>query len=174
MTQAHIADLMMDYVLGLLPADKRQSLEQHVAQCEDCRHSLLQERQLQNHVQQTLSALPVPTSTQLIALRPPIPTKKQWRIRLPARSIPFPRQLGAVLVTACLIGFLMLTSVDSDGEQAIWQHTPSPSSVAVTATSQPTFTATYTRVVDEQNTPLADTPMPAGTPIAALSNDVAK
>lgn len=58
MEQAHVFNLISDYVLGLLPASERLLVEQHAAGCGLCRQQLDSERALSRRLHDTLAALP--------------------------------------------------------------------------------------------------------------------
>ncbi len=165
MAQSHITHLTSDYVLGLMPANQRQRVEYHVAWCERCRQSLSRERRLHQLIQETMGVASIPSPARLAALRPPVPS--QNRFALPPNMW---QRFGAAAATVCLIGMVWLSGTKLMGDMrgmSGWGNVPAASAVAVTATSEPTATVTATQSATEMAPTY--TPMPAGTPIAALA-----
>jgi anti-sigma factor RsiW len=181
MNHEHTLPLLSDYVLDLLPGGERRQVEQHAAECADCRQALQIERQVGGLVRATLQATTEPGYGRLAQLRPAIPHRHPaqpdfWRQRQ--------RQLALVgLLLFLLTGALGLRY--GNAPQG-WQP-PLPTHVAITATTTNEATATLAEVLTSTRlvetavstttaSPSAsptvqahinDTPAPLPTPVAA-------
>jgi hypothetical protein len=177
MTQQHVHQQIPDYVLGLLPQNEQQQVDQHTLACPDCRVALRQERELTQLVRTTLAAAQPPTN--LRQFMPPVPPKSR-RIGLFDFSLNWPQQLAPLT----LVLFLLLGSagIYLSEQRGLWQN-PTPTALAITATLTDSPTATITETRSEQalnlrttavpttaNQPnITATPAPNPTPIAALN-----
>jgi anti-sigma factor RsiW len=171
---SHISHQISDYVLGLLPPSEKQKLEQHAAECGECRHSLQAERQFTNTLHQTLATAATPHPTRLAKLRPATTTQPRWHWQIASVQAP-------LALIACFMLFIMMGSLmdnfRGNGNNPILLPAPSASSVVLTATAEPaTSTATATSIAREMpaifdKTTLTSTPNAYPTPIAALFNN---
>lgn len=177
MTQQHVHQQIPDYVLGLLPRQKQQQVEQHTLACPACRVALRHELELSQLVRTTLAAAQSPAN--LRQFMPPIPQKSQ-PIRLFDFSLNWQRQLAPLT----LVLFLLLGSagIYLSQQHGLWQN-PTPTALAITATLTDSPTATITETRSEQALNLRSTavptnpiqpnitatPAPNPTPIAALN-----
>lgn len=154
--ERHIAHLISDYLLGLLPASERQKVESHAATCPQCRQQLTSERELITTLRLTLAAIPMPSSTRLAQLQPLPPKWTFHQQKLSFFSIlTWQKSFATALVALFLVwGWLHL-------QPTLWWESPTPY-IAATATQIPTATATQT-LPNYQLTPTI-----VATPIAAL------
>ncbi|MBK8987812.1 MAG: zf-HC2 domain-containing protein [Chloroflexi bacterium] len=184
MNQEHVLPLLADYVLDLLPGNERRQVEQHAADCADCRQALHGERQIGGLVRATLHTATEPAYGRLTQLRPAVPQRATQPIRGPQRQ----RQLA-------LAGLLLVLLLGASGwrygnARQSWQPPP-PTHIAITATTVATTTiaattyqeatatlaqATTNRSMEEtavaapSDQPTIQphaTPLPQATPIAA-------
>lgn len=182
MKQRHVHQQIPDYVLGLLPRQEQQRVDQHTLICADCRLALRREQELGNLVHNTLAAATQPP-TNLRQFMPAAPQKTRtagfWNF-----SLNWQQQLAPLT----LVLFLLLGSLGYyfSEQRSLWQN-PTPTALVITATltDSPTATITETRAeqaVDLRATAvptdfhqpakapaLLATPAPNPTPIAALN-----
>jgi anti-sigma factor RsiW len=177
MTQ-HIHSQISDYVLGLLPWNEQQQVDQHTQGCADCRRALRQEQELGRLVHTTLAAAAQPP-VNLRQFMPPVP-QKSAPFQIFGVSLNWQQQLAPLM----LVFFLLLGSVGFflSEQRSLWRTT-TPTALAVTATTtnSPTAAITETRLEETQqlvttavphpnNQPtIIATPAPNPTPIAALN-----
>lgn len=161
MNHQHFSNQISDYLLNLLPAAEQQALESHLANCPHCRQAVLNQQQFVQTVRATLAVATRPGPGQLTRLMPPLPLRRRPQLSLMRRSV-----AGVALLVVLILGGL--------NWQMGYNHwrNPAVTVLAVTATHQPTSTATQT-AGQEENQPLAPTltPRPAGTPIANLTTN---
>ncbi len=171
----HILPDVSDYVLDLLPGEKRRSIETHAATCVICRNALQQELQLVQEVKSTLFNAARPKPSQLVSLMPDFPSR-----RFSLSKALWQKQFAPI---ALLFIFIL-------GGWGLWQNAkssiwvdPSPTTLQVTATMTdiPTSTTTQTKTVGKifplnsraTTTPLQPeagvTPVPNPAPIAMLN-----
>ena len=139
MNQEHVLPLLADYVLDLLPGNERRQVEQHAADCADCRQALHGERQIGGLVRATLHTATEPAYGRLTQLRPAVPQRATQPIRGPQRQ----RQLA-------LAGLLLVLLLGASGwrygnARQSWQP-PLPTHIAITATTTATTTVATTTI----------------------------
>lgn len=159
--------LIADYVLDLLPAEKRHLVENHVAACPACRQAIQRERQVGQVVRETLIQLPRPSAARLSQLRP-----------VAARSRPFfltaQRSLAALtLMVLVVLGTLGLNR----SHQATSWPVQSPTGLVMTETATATTPAlpgpTGTQIVEKlPQTNRVATAGPAAVPDSMATPDV--
>lgn len=182
-------DTLSDYVLGLLPPDRKRDIERHISACNHCREALLLERALVREIQQTVQAVPMPTARDLLALMPDIPVSpavssvhtRDSRSRGLKRSIPglVACWQPAIAMVTVLILFLggMMISRTAPGIALVPQGTNQLSTVTQESATS-TLTALSVAVVPDSQPPTSAvilnqavntlTPIPNATPIAQL------
>lgn len=148
-------ELLSDYALGVLPADKRQRVATHVMMCSACRGWVEDERALAQRVRHTLAAVPLPPRARLQALMPDPPRYH--------RSVPF-----ILLRPVAALGVLLILFVGSLQLQlpATGQSLPTASATAMaaTATKIPDTALTVTAVQETSALTLASAPIAAVAP----------
>jgi hypothetical protein len=133
--------LIPDYVLDLLPAEKRQLVEFHAAGCSACRQAIQRERQVGQAVRDTLFHLPRPAANRLNQLRPPY--------QRPRAFFTAPRQLAAMaLMVLLLLGSLGLNQANSRANWPAQSPTVLVATETATATTAPTSTLSTVRMSD--------------------------
>ncbi len=181
----HVTNLIPDYLLGLLSPRETKRVETHVHACPACRRLLAAERQIGQDVRQTLTIVSRPESGQLARLRPSPPR------RTFIRPVAF-LQSGQRLVAAAILLALVMIGSWSLHPGRPGRENPNPqvvTAIAVTATRAPTSTLAPDTPAYEPDVPPSPTyetfrpslpgspamtlvtmktPLPAGTPIAAL------
>lgn len=162
MNHQHFSNQISDYLLGLLPAAEQQALESHLAGCPHCRQAVLNQQQFLQTVRTTLAVATRPGTGQLTRLMPPPPLRRRPQLNLMRRSM-----AGVALLVVLILGGLNWQL----GYNNHWRN-PVVTVLAVTATHQPTSTATN-MASQEERPPLEPTmtPRPAGTPIANLTTN---
>ena len=160
MEQAHVFNLISDYVLGLLPASERLLVEQHAAGCGLCRQQLDSERALSRRLHDTLAALPAPHPLRLAQWQPTPPARRRPAV---LHHVWHKGWVTIGLLVMIFAGTLYLRPL-GDKHNTLWPA-PRPYVIA-TATEQPTITATATKTANQIDP--AETPTVAATPIAAL------
>ncbi|MFQ5398954.1 MAG: anti-sigma factor family protein [Anaerolineae bacterium] len=170
MNQPHVFIQVSDYVLGLLPPEERQQVEQHAAVCAQCRSEIGRERRMSRTVRAALSAATQPAPGRLAELMPPAPQRTGWRL-----NFNWQRQLAPItLVLLLALGSLVL---HFSARQQTWNPT-SPTFLAATATLSHSPTATETETsrffqAEPMTTavakaaPMSATPVPIPAPIVA-------
>jgi anti-sigma factor RsiW len=166
----HINHLISDYVLDLLPARDKVTVEQHAAACPHCRQLLQAERHLAHLTRETVMMATTPAPARLAALMPPP------RIRHHARYTTFAWQRSLAIAGVFL--FLLVTSLHPVFNPG-WAAQPSPTHISATATATPIpATATHTLTVAPltsttrpETMPSPSTPTGQATPIAFLMNN---
>ena len=160
MNEAHLLHKIPDYVLELLPASERVSLERHAAHCELCQSALQSERRLHRLVSHTIAAPSTPFS--LPKWHPPVASRmkavlklRPWQAAQPAWAL--------ICLTVFLVAGLFAVQPSRNNPAII--PVPSPTAIVATATQGPTHTATHSIAFD---IPLAKTPDVGATPIAGL------
>jgi anti-sigma factor RsiW len=134
MEHTNAYQLIADYVLDLLPAEKRLLLESHAAACPACRQAIQQERQVGQVVRAAVWQMPRPAAARLNQLRPVV-----------SRTRPFfftmPRQVAALgLMVFLLLGTLGLNRVNQQSHWPVQSPTVLVVTETATATSAPTST----------------------------------
>ncbi len=166
----HINHLISDYVLDLLPARDKVTVEQHAAACAHCRQLLQAERHLVLLTRETLVMATTPAPARLAALMPPPRTRQCHRYTTSVwqRS----------LAVAGVFLFLLVASLHPVLNPG-WAAQPSPTHISATATITPVpATATQTLTVAPHTSttmpeaiPSLSTPTRQATPIAFLVNN---
>lgn len=159
MNHQHFSNQISDYLLDLLPTAERQALEGHLAGCAHCRQAVLTQQQLVQTIRGTLVVATRPGPGRIAQLMPHPPIHRRPSLKLMRRPL-------AAMVLLVVLG---LAGLNWQMGYNQWRN-PAVTVLAVTATHQPTSTATHT-AGHEQNSPIepAMTPRPAGTPIADLN-----
>ena len=166
-------DQLIDYVLKLLPAEQEKQLEQQAAREPHLRRRLAAEREIGQLVRSTIHQVTAPEPARLRRLMPATPRHTQWQL--------WQRPLA-------LVGALLLMLLVAFGWREIRTNVPLPDqgpgiAVTVTQAEAPTETMTQTieasggfaplifgtRVWREPAGATHPSPLPAATPIAALS-----
>ena len=140
----HIKELAPDFVLGLLlPADRRRVLA-HIVECESCRLTISENRQLTEDVQAVVRRATDNNVSRIQELMPSVPGRSRPVFDLSAVK---PVVVAFAIIIIAFSG-LMLELESSSGSkiQGTKMHTIATS----TNTESPTFTATAT--IDEQET----------------------
>jgi hypothetical protein len=158
MTQQHVHQQIPDYVLGLLPWQKQQQVEQHTLVCPDCRLVLQREQELGQLVHNTLAAAAQPPAN-LRRFMPAVPQKSR-----PEPSFGFSFNWQRQLIPLTLVLFLLVGSLGFylREQRGLW-HNPTPTALAITATLTDSPTATITETRAEQALNLRATAVPANT-----------
>lgn len=168
------SQIIADYVLDLLPPERRAALEDHLARCEQCRIAVGRERALVAQVQQTLAHAGRPASDRLQQLMPAAPARHPsfrtfyemaWR---PATAL----ALLLVLFLGVLQSDLLLGHQRNDAILS----SPSTTALVVTTTTTPTATQigaarqddAYGATIDPAPLTLAISPPPVGTRLVAF------
>jgi anti-sigma factor RsiW len=191
---AHVTNRISDYLLGLLSSSENRQVEAHIHHCAHCRHALTEERQIRLAVRQTLHIVSRPEPGQLDRLRPDPPRRTFFGL---TALWPRGQQIAVAALLLVLIITGAWSLVPGKQKPGITNQQV-VTSIAVTATRIPTSTTAPTKSANEPaadpspayeaaipsaNTaevswallpapalqpPLSKTPLPAGTPVAAL------
>jgi anti-sigma factor RsiW len=124
-TDKHIENLAADYVLDLLPAEKKSSLSKHIARCSECRQLVAEEQRIGALVRSTVDAIGR-DQTRLRSLMPPESDRKVGSFY----RTPIYRQLAfaAVFLIVFFTGLNVLFNQEMPG-----YSTPESTAYVVTA-----------------------------------------
>jgi len=168
------SQIVIDYVLGLLPAEAEREVEKHLATCERCRDAVGRERVVAAEVRQTIAAATRPDAGRLQQLMPAAPGRR--------RHFPLLKQMiwrPAVALALLLVLFLGVLQSDlflgQPGSDAILSS-PSATTLVATATTSPTATQAGPGEASQLSryrsepvvTAFMISPRPPGTRLAAL------
>jgi anti-sigma factor RsiW len=135
MKTPHLLPKIPDYVLGLLPAEERLQVEQHVTNCVECRQALARERKIATLIRRTVHDTSQPAPARLAALRPDYPVKRT------APTMRVLTQLAPVTLITFLFALgLLLPLTGYNPLQGAYPPT------FITPLSTPTVTPTTTRL----------------------------
>jgi len=184
MTQSHVQHLATDYVLGLLSAEERKSIEEHSVECAACREVILNDRRLAGSVRIAILSATQPTAVRLQQLMPQPPGSAKNAHLIRAVRLPGVNR-SAVLAFCVLVFLLSAGSVLFGGYRS--QRAGSPTSVAtqlaatatgpaVTATAVPSATSIESAGKESgylseslRQSPSPAAPRPISTPVASAS-----
>jgi anti-sigma factor RsiW len=175
MNQEHVLNQIPDYVLGLLPPQKRQVVERHTAVCGECQQKLQQENELTQLVRTTLSVASQPANLRLRQLMPTPPRSRQIQWLWTDWRTGWTKQLA---LTAMLLIFF-LTGLNLYEQNMMGHGGPElPIAATATFTQEPTMTLADADDIEKEVGGTAvpvlliipsATPSPAPTPLAALA-----
>ena len=158
-------ELIVDYVLGLLDSAESATLEQHAANCPDCRAAIQQERQIGRAVHGALTAYPNPTHARLMQLKPAVPprqpTWQTWLIGV-QRNVQHSVQRNLAVAMVVIVLFLGVGFQQMQGGwNAVASPIPTAYALTSTATTQPTATHTQIALAPQHATTTPEmTPVP--------------
>jgi anti-sigma factor RsiW len=134
----HINEIAPDFVLGLLPQEERRKVISHIVDCESCRLTITNERNLMEEVRKTLQRVSNHNPQRIRSLMPAI-HKRSW----PAfnLSIVRPVAVAFAIILVAVGGFMI--NMDKSGLSRI-HETPTHSIATSVNTETPTSTAAAT------------------------------
>ena len=134
----HINEIAPDFVLGLLLPEDRRRVLSHIVECESCRHTVANERQLIKDVRSAVHRVSEHNNHHIRELMPALPNESRTVLGFSALR-PVIVAFALILIT---LGGLMM-ELDKGGISGI-QGTAMHSVATSTNTEAPTFTATAT------------------------------
>lgn len=168
------SQIVVDYVLGLLPAAEQRELENHLSTCEPCRNAVGRERAAIAAVRQTIAMATRPDAGRMQQLMPPV-TRRRWYSPVLDQPIWRPATALALLLILFLGVLQSDLFLEQPGSDAILSS-PSATTLVATATTTPTATQAGTvkgeQAIQHPNEPVVTafmiSPRPPGTRLAAL------
>ncbi len=148
----HVDAELTDYVLDLLPPERRAVVDGHLRECRRCLDALEAERRLGAAVRGAFQAQPPLTAARASELMPVPPVGRRWRRPSLAQRRP--------LAAAGLVLLLALAVIS-------WRPVATSSPAAGTTTATLTATATIAGTIPPRTAVhpgLSATPIPAETP----------
>ncbi len=134
----HINEIAPDFVLGLLPQEERRRVISHIVDCESCRLTITNERNLMEEVRKTLQRVSNHNPQRIRSLMPAIPMRSWPAINF---SIVRPVAVALAIILVAVGGFMI--NMDKSGLYGI-HETPTHSIATLSHTQTPTSTATAT------------------------------
>ncbi|GMQ78376.1 MAG: hypothetical protein BMS9Abin02_0882 [Anaerolineae bacterium] len=134
----HINKIAPDFVLGLLTQEERRRVNRHIADCEYCRLTVANERNLIEEVRITLDRVSSHDPRRIQGLMPAIPNRSWLAFNF---SIFRPVAVAVAIILLAVGGFMI--NMDKSGLYGI-QETPTQSIATLSHTQTPTSTATAT------------------------------